>query len=119
MQRARQPTPVFLPGESHEQRNLAGYSPWGHKESYMTERLTLSTFNFQDGMSSSNSLISSVSPYLKWVCLRPMQDRGERNIHNLGAFQENQCLVHDVTEHVICWHAMCQTQTQRNREREA
>ena len=26
------PTPVFLPGESHEQRSLAGYSPWGHKE---------------------------------------------------------------------------------------
>ena len=26
--RAQQPTPVFLPGESHEQRNLAGYSPW-------------------------------------------------------------------------------------------
>ena len=27
----RQPTPVFLPGESHGQRNLAGYSPWGQK----------------------------------------------------------------------------------------
>ena len=27
-----QPTPVFLPGESHGQRSLAGYSPWGHKE---------------------------------------------------------------------------------------
>ena len=26
-----QPTPVFLPGEPHEQRSLAGYSPWGHK----------------------------------------------------------------------------------------
>ena len=26
------PTPVFLPGESHGQRNLAGYSPWSHKE---------------------------------------------------------------------------------------
>ena len=26
-----QPTPVFLPGESHEQRSLAGCSPWGHK----------------------------------------------------------------------------------------
>ena len=25
------PTPVFLPGESHGQRNLLGYSPWGHK----------------------------------------------------------------------------------------
>ena len=26
------PTPIFLPGESHGQRSLAGYSPWGHKE---------------------------------------------------------------------------------------
>ena len=29
--RAWQPTPVFLPGESHGQRSLVGYSPWGHK----------------------------------------------------------------------------------------
>ena len=35
--RAWQPTPVFLPGESHGQRKLAGYSPQGHKESDMTE----------------------------------------------------------------------------------
>ena len=26
-----QPTPVFLPGESHGQRSLVGCSPWGHK----------------------------------------------------------------------------------------
>ena len=32
-----QPTPVFLPGESHGQRSLVGYSPWGHKELYTTE----------------------------------------------------------------------------------
>ena len=32
-----QPTPVFLPGESHGQSNLAGYSPWGRKELDMTE----------------------------------------------------------------------------------
>ena len=32
-----QPTPVFLPGESHEQRSLAGYSPWGCKELDITE----------------------------------------------------------------------------------
>ena len=31
-----QPTPVFLLGEFHGQRSLAGYSPWGHKESDMT-----------------------------------------------------------------------------------
>ena len=28
-----QPTPVFLPGKSHDQRSLVGCSPWGHKES--------------------------------------------------------------------------------------
>ena len=26
------PTPVFLPGKSHGQRNLVSYSPWGRKE---------------------------------------------------------------------------------------
>ena len=35
-----QPTPVFLPGEFHGQRSLASYSPWGHRESDTTERLT-------------------------------------------------------------------------------
>ena len=35
-----QPTPVFLPGESHAKRRLMGYSPWGHKESDMIEILS-------------------------------------------------------------------------------
>ena len=38
----RLPIPVFLPGEFHGQRRLVGYSPWGCKESDMTERLSLS-----------------------------------------------------------------------------
>ena len=33
------PTPVPLPGKSHGQRSLVGYSPWGHKESDTTEWL--------------------------------------------------------------------------------
>ena len=37
-----QPTPVFLPGKSHRQRSLVGYSPWDPKESDTTEQLTLS-----------------------------------------------------------------------------
>ena len=32
-----QPTPVFLPGESHGQWSLAGYTLWGRKESDVTE----------------------------------------------------------------------------------
>ena len=35
--RAWQPTPVFLPGKSHGQRSLMGYSPWGPKDPDMTE----------------------------------------------------------------------------------
>ena len=33
------PTPVLLPGKSHGQMSLVGCSPWGRKESDMTERL--------------------------------------------------------------------------------
>ena len=32
-------TPLLLPGKSHGQRSLVGYSPWGCKESDTTERL--------------------------------------------------------------------------------
>ena len=42
--RRLQPTLVLLPGEFHGQRSLAGYRPWGHKESDMTEWLTLLLF---------------------------------------------------------------------------
>ena len=38
--RAWQPTPVFLPGESQAQRRLAGYSPWGRKQSDPTNTFT-------------------------------------------------------------------------------
>jgi len=38
------PIPVFLPGEFHGQRSLAGYSPLGGKEPDMTEQLSLFIF---------------------------------------------------------------------------
>ena len=34
-----QSTPVVLPGESHAQRSLVGYGPWGRKELDMTEMI--------------------------------------------------------------------------------
>ena len=46
-----QPTPVFLSGESHRQRSLVGYNPWGHKESDTTEWLTLLYTLYIDGCS--------------------------------------------------------------------
>ena len=42
-------TPKFLPGKSHRHRTLAGYSPWGRKESDMTEHAH--TNYFQDFLS--------------------------------------------------------------------
>ena len=42
-----QSTPELLPGKSHGQRSLVGYSPWGHKESDMTEQLHFTSFSRQ------------------------------------------------------------------------
>ena len=39
--RKLQLTPVFLPGESHGQRSLVGYCPWGHKELDMIEQQSM------------------------------------------------------------------------------
>ena len=39
---------VLLPGESHGQRSLAGYSPWGHKESDTTEPVSMSIISQQN-----------------------------------------------------------------------
>ena len=39
--------PVLLPGKSHGQRSLVGYSPQGHKESDMTERLHFPTLKLE------------------------------------------------------------------------
>ena len=38
----KEPTPVFLPGESHGQKSLVGYSPWSCKKLDMTEWLHFS-----------------------------------------------------------------------------
>jgi len=48
--RAWQPTPVFLPGESHGQRSLAGYSPWGRTViHYWSDIVCMLCFRFSEG----------------------------------------------------------------------
>ena len=42
LEKGWQPTLAFLPGKSHGERSLVGYSPWGCKELDTTEQLTLS-----------------------------------------------------------------------------
>ena len=47
--REQLPTPVYLPGEFHEQRSLVGYSPWSRKELDTTARLSLSLCDQDQG----------------------------------------------------------------------
>ena len=62
------PTPVPLPGKSHRQRSLVGYSPWGREESVMTERL-----HFRFSLSCIGE--GNGNP-LKYSCLENPRDRG-------------------------------------------
>ena len=47
-----QPTPVFLPGESHGQRSVAGHGPWGCRESDMTEATKYTCMRCSEGRKS-------------------------------------------------------------------
>ena len=72
--RKRLPTPVYLPGEFHGPRSLAGYSPWGHKEVDTTEQLTL--FYKECDKQIINKMVPiNVSPFLneKDLILTPIR----------------------------------------------
>ena len=73
--RAWQPTPVFVPGESHRQRSLAGYSPTSHKESDTTERLSTQKLQAQGLFPSP--LVQTASPGTSPRQSR-LQERGSR-----------------------------------------
>ena len=49
-----QPTSVFLPGKSHGERNLVGYSPWAHKKSDTIEGLSTHTISFTEKRKNSS-----------------------------------------------------------------
>ena len=61
------PTPVFLPGKSHGQRSLEGYSPRGHKESNITEHAHTHTLKY---IASSVPLdqISTINIFCYYYC---------------------------------------------------
>ena len=46
LEKEMQPTPVLLHGKSHGWRSPVGYSPWGCKESDMTEGLHFTSLHF-------------------------------------------------------------------------
>ena len=65
--RAWQPTPVFLPGKSHGQWSLAGYSPWGHKRviyDWVTKQQSLIKVNAKF---FNETLANRIQQYIKSI----------------------------------------------------
>ena len=52
---------MLLPGKFHGQRRLVDYSPWGHKESDMTERLNVRTLTHTQSINNIPKSIYKVS----------------------------------------------------------
>ena len=66
-----QPTPIFLPRETHGQDSLVGYSPSDRKESDTTERLTHNTRKANDKLETSSPRCSLLSIRFQW-CMSPI-----------------------------------------------
>ena len=92
------PTPVFLPGESHGQRSLVGYSPWGRKESDTTEQLSLLLVHIRPLLCLCwlNEWWFISSPYLSWnsalqplACLFPVEGQIRSQTESLQGCQSH------------------------------
>ena len=62
--RAWQPAPVFLPGESHGQRNVAGYSPWVLKSFLMKVKVEGEKVGLKLNIQKTNIMASG--PITSW-----------------------------------------------------
>ena len=82
---AWQPTPVILPGDSHGQRSLVGYSPQHHKESDMTE------VTEHSGMNINTSQVFLSEP---WI-LKPQSSLEKHR----SLVERLNLLLHFISEH--------------------
>ena len=85
-----QPTPVFLPGESHGPRSLVGYSPWGHKR--VGHNLATNTFTSLSPVSQDTSVEEpsfseprlSFLSYKIWTLFAPASSRCQGRAELMG-----------------------------------
>ena len=83
------PTPIFWPGEFHGQRSLAGYSPWGCKESDTAEQLSLSHhFQLRLGLEPMGlGLEHSQNPVFQLRSQHPVSGPNEAQVLDVSSHQ--------------------------------
>ena len=95
-----QPTSVFLPGESHAQRSLAGCSPWGSQSRDTTEwlRSFTVTHTYQVILLNSHSDVEG-----KFYCLCAVDIKHLDNYHNVLSMEK------DMATHssILAWRIPC------------
>ena len=104
------PTPLFLPGESHGQRSLADYSPWGCKESDMTDlgaAVLCCPVSFSESMDCSlaGSSVHGILParILEWVAMP--SSRGSSWLGDWTHVSCISCISRWILYHCNTWEA--------------
>ena len=102
-----QPTPVFLPGESHGQRSLAGYSPLGCKS-----RTRLSDFTFTSHFHALEKEMATHSSVLAWRIPgteepEGLQSTGSQRVGNAGARKAEMCVLPQTLQFWCCILMKC------------
>ena len=93
-----QSTPVFLTGESHGQRSLAGYNPWGCKKSDTTEQLTHSCSKKKRQFKKMNQILPTNQCFGSVVLVSPCKgdfawrQKGNSSISAPGLIMRRICL---------------------------
>ena len=89
-----QPTPVFLPGESHRQRSLAGYSPWGRRSRTRVTALSQLSSGTQACPAVGNPMDYQASRSItnSWSLLRTHVHRVSDAIHSSSSVLPFFCL---------------------------
>ena len=99
-----QPTPVFLCRESHEQRNLVGWSPWGYKELDTTEQLHFSLFiNYKGIFLLKPSKIPKVYCKQGWVQSMVGEEYGLLWSHSLSAVWPWASYLNSLYSSILAW----------------
>ena len=95
-------TPVYLPGEFHGQKSLAGYSSWGRKELDTTEPLTLSLSYIWREKSIHNPITRCQSFWATSLYYLPYLSTEHSNT-NLPPHPQPQCDLYEVLPQCRAW----------------